>query len=120
MAAPDWRMVSAELPPGERIERMGRLYDALAAVAGSPIVELNRAVAVAMAYGPEAGLEVADPLLDAPALRDHHLVPAVRGDLLLRAGRRAEAAAELRRAAALTRNERERTLLVERADAADA
>lgn len=95
--------------------RIAALYDALSAVAGSPVVELNRAVAVAMAYGPEAGLEVADPLLDAPALRDYHLLPAVRGDLLLRAGRRAEAAAELRRAAGMTRNEREQALLMERA-----
>ena len=91
------------------------LYDALAQLAPSPVVELNRAVAVAMAFGPAAGLEVVDPLVDDPALRDFHLLPSVRGDLLARAGQPAEAAAAFRDAAALTRNESERRLLERRA-----
>jgi RNA polymerase sigma factor (sigma-70 family) len=95
--------------------RIAALYDALAALAPSPVVELNRGVAVAMAYGPAAGLEVVDPLLDEPALAAYHLLPAVRGDLLVRLGRHGEAAGEFRRAASMTRNERERALLTERA-----
>jgi predicted RNA polymerase sigma factor len=78
-------------------------------------VELNRAVALAMAYGPAAGLEVADSLTSAPALKNYHLLPSVRGDLLARLGRFDEARAEFKRAAALTRNARERELLFERA-----
>ena len=100
--------------------RIAALYDALAMVAPSPIVELNRGVAVAMAYGPAAGLDVVDTLLEERALATYHLLPAVRGDLLLRLGRGAEAAAELRRAARLTRNERERSLLLGRASAVEA
>ena len=84
-------------------------------VAPSPIVELNRAVAVGMAFGPAAGLAVIDPLVGDPALKGYHLLPAVRGDLLAKLGRGDEAAAEFRRAAELTRNERERRLLLERA-----
>jgi predicted RNA polymerase sigma factor len=95
--------------------RITALYDALAQVAPSPIVELNRAVAVAMAFGPEAGLELVDRLVDEPALRTYHLLPSVRGELLSRVGRQAEAASEFRRAAELTRNERERRLLLDRA-----
>jgi RNA polymerase sigma factor (sigma-70 family) len=91
------------------------LYDALAALLPSPVVELNRAVAVGMAYGPEAALELVDPLRDEPALKSYHLLPSVRGDLLARLGRNDEAAAEFRHAATLTRNERERTLLEARA-----
>jgi predicted RNA polymerase sigma factor len=98
--------------------RIAALYDALSMVAPSPVVELNRGVAVAMAYGPAAGLEIVDALRDEPTLRAYHLLPAVRGDLLLRTGRRVEAAAELRRAAALARNDRERALLLDRASAA--
>ncbi len=98
-------------------ERMAALYDALGQVAPSPIVELNRGVAVGMAFGPAAGLEVVDPLLTEPSLRGYHLLPAVRGDLLARLGHDDEAAAEFRRAADLTRNARERTLLSERAAA---
>ena len=94
--------------------RIVALYDALAQVAPSPVVELNRAVAVAMAFGPEAGLALVDALADEPRLAGYHLLPAVRADLLSRIGRPAEAAAELDRAAALTRNERERTLLLQR------
>jgi predicted RNA polymerase sigma factor len=82
------------------------------------VVELNRAVAVGMAFGPAAGLELIDALVSEPALRAYHLLPSVRGDLLAKLGRHAEAGAEFRRAAALTRNARERTLLLERAAAA--
>jgi RNA polymerase sigma factor (sigma-70 family) len=96
------------------------LYDALAGIAPSPVVELNRAVAVSMAYGPAAGLELADALVDEPALRAYHLLPAVRADLLLRLDRREEAAAAFREAASLARNDRERGLLEERAAAAEA
>jgi RNA polymerase sigma factor (sigma-70 family) len=95
--------------------RMAALYDALAAVAPSPVVELNRAVAVGMAYGPQKGLEVADELTTVPALRDYHLLPSVRGDLLAKLGRLDEARAEFTRAADLTRNARERQLLLDRA-----
>ncbi len=97
--------------------RIAALYDALAEVAPSPVVELNRAVAVAMAFGPAAGLELVDRLASEPALRAYHLLPSVRGDLLARLGRSDEAAVEFRRAAGLTRNARERTLLLERAAA---
>ncbi|MER7007768.1 RNA polymerase sigma factor [Dactylosporangium sp. NPDC000555] len=97
--------------------RIAELYARLAALAPSPIVELNRAVAVSMADGPEAGLAVLDPLLEEPSLRGYHLLPSVRGDFLFRLGRHAEARAEFERAAAMTRNERERTLLLTRAEA---
>jgi RNA polymerase sigma factor (sigma-70 family) len=95
--------------------RIAEIYAALAAAAPSPIVELNRAVAVSMASGPAAGLELVDTLLDEPALKGYHLLPSVRGDLLAKLGRSAEARAELERAAELTRNARERDLLLERA-----
>ena len=95
--------------------RIAALYDALAQVAPSPIVELNRAVAVAMAFGPAAGLELVDGLTAEPALRSYHLLPSVRGDFLFKLGRFAEAQKEFGRAAALTRNARERELLLERA-----
>ena len=95
--------------------RIAALYDALGQVAPSPIVELNRGVAVGMAFGPAAGLEIVDGLRTEPALASYHLLPAVRGDLLEKLGRDGEAAAEFRRAADLTRNERERTLLRSRA-----
>jgi len=91
------------------------LYDALAQVASSPVVALNRAVAVAMAFGPAEGLTLVDALLEEPALRAYHLLPAVRGDLLARLGRPVEARREFERAAALTRNARERHLLLARA-----
>jgi RNA polymerase sigma factor (sigma-70 family) len=97
--------------------RIAALYDALAALVPSPVVELNRAVAVAMAFGPAAGLELADALVEDPALQTYHLLPSVRGDLLFKLGRRDEARAEFVRAAALTRNARERRLLEERAAA---
>ncbi|HSJ33193.1 MAG TPA: hypothetical protein VK933_17250, partial [Longimicrobiales bacterium] len=91
------------------------LYDALAQITGSPIVALNRAVALAMAFGPLAGLEATDALRDEPTLRSYHLLPSVRGDLLAKLGRFGEARAELERAASLTANHRERELLRERA-----
>ncbi|MCM2335902.1 MAG: RNA polymerase sigma factor [Pseudomonas sp.] len=95
--------------------RIAALYARLAARAPSPIVELNRAVAVGMADGPAAGLALADALRDAPQLQHYHLLPAVRGDLLHKLGRRDEARGEFERAAALTRNAREQALLRERA-----
>jgi RNA polymerase sigma factor (sigma-70 family) len=95
--------------------RIVALYDALAQVSPSPVVELNRAVAVSMAYGPEAGLELVDALAGERALSDYHLLPSVRADLLARLGRVSEARTELERAAALTQNESERRLLSERA-----
>ncbi len=98
-------------------ERIAALYEALAQLTSSPVVELNRAVAVAMAFGPEAGLELVDALADEPALKSYHPLPSVRGDLLARLGRYEEAHAELTRAAALTQNARERRLLSERAAA---
>jgi RNA polymerase sigma-70 factor, ECF subfamily len=98
--------------------RIAALYDALGQVAPSPVVELNRAVAVAMAFGPAAGLEIVDALDGDGALRGYHLLPAVRGDLLARLGRRDDARQAFAQAAALAKNERERTLLLERADTA--
>jgi RNA polymerase sigma factor (sigma-70 family) len=97
--------------------RIAALYDALAQLAPSPVVELNRAVAVAMAFGPAAGLELIDALSAESSLQSYHLLPSVRGDLLAKLGRLDEAGVEFKRAAALTRNERERTLLLERAAA---
>jgi predicted RNA polymerase sigma factor len=93
------------------------LYDALAALAPSPVVELNRAVAVAMAAGAAAALELVDALVTDPSLQGYHLLPSVRGDLLAQLGRHAEARAEFERAASLTRNVRERELLLDRAAA---
>jgi RNA polymerase sigma factor (sigma-70 family) len=95
--------------------RITALYDALAQLAPSPIVELNRGVAYSMAFGPAAGLELIDPLLSEPTLETYHLLPAARGDLLEKLGRFDEARAEFERAAALTRNTRERDLLRKRA-----
>ena len=95
--------------------RIVALYDALAEIARSPVVELNRAVAVGMAFGPAAGLELVDALVSEASLAGYHLLPSVRGDLLAKLGRYEEAEREFARAASLTRNERERTLLLERA-----
>ena len=95
--------------------RIAALYDALAQLAPSPIVELNRAVALSMAYGPEVGLALVDQLGAVPSLASYHLLPSVRGDLLSRLGRLDEARAEFERAARLTRNGRERALLLDRA-----
>src|SRR5881628_1194561 len=95
--------------------RITALYDALAQLTQSPVVEVNRAVAYTMAFGPAAGLEIADALRSEPALTSYHLLPTVRGDFLFKLGRFEEARAEFERAAGLTRNARERTLLLERA-----
>jgi RNA polymerase sigma-70 factor, ECF subfamily len=97
--------------------RIAELYEALARLTPSPVVELNRAVAVAMAFGPAAGLELVDALTSEPTLRSYHLLPSVRGDLLAKLGRFDEARTECERAASLTRNARERELLLERAAA---
>jgi predicted RNA polymerase sigma factor len=97
--------------------RIATLYDALARLTPSPVVELNRAVAVAMAHGPAAGLALADALRSSPALKTYHLLPSVRGDLLFKLGRHGEARAAFEQAAGLTRNERERALLLDRAAA---
>jgi RNA polymerase sigma factor (sigma-70 family) len=101
-AETDWRRIAA-------------LYDALAQLTPSPIVELNRAVALAMAFGPAAGLELIDTLASEPSLKAYHLLPSVRGDFLFKLRRFAEAQAEFERAASLTRNARERDLLLDRA-----
>jgi RNA polymerase sigma factor (sigma-70 family) len=97
--------------------RIVSLYDALLRLMPSPVVELNRAVAVSMAFGPEQGLEIVDRLASEPALKKYHLLPSVRGDFLKKLGRLDEAREEFERAAAMTRNERERKLLLERAAA---
>ena len=99
----DWRRIAA-------------LYDDLAEVTPSPIVELNRGVAHAMAFGPEAGLRIVDPLQQVPSLARYHLLPSVRGDLLGKLGRFDEARSEFRRAAEMTQNARERDLLLRRAE----
>jgi RNA polymerase sigma factor (sigma-70 family) len=103
-AETDWRRIAA-------------LYGALAQLAPSPVVELNRAVALAMAFGPATGLELVDALTSEPSLKSYHLLPSVRGDLLAKLGRTEEARSEFERAAALTRNARERQLLLDRAAA---
>jgi RNA polymerase sigma-70 factor (ECF subfamily) len=97
--------------------RISALYDALSQIAPSPVVELNRAVAVAMAFGPADGLALADALAAEPLLKDYHLLPAVRADFLAKLGRAEEARTELERAASLTKNARERKLLLDRAAA---
>ena len=106
-AETDWRRIAA-------------LYDELAELAPSPVVELNRAVALGMAFGPAAGLELADALANEPSLENYHFLPSVRADLLEKLGRYDEARAEYERAASLTRNARQRELLLERAAAARA
>jgi RNA polymerase sigma factor (sigma-70 family) len=107
----------ARAPEDTDWKRIAALYEMLARHWPSPVVELNRAVAVAMAFGPEAGLEIADALTSEPALREYHLLPGVRGDFLAKLGRWQEAAKEFDRAASLTRNARERDLLLSRAAA---
>ena len=98
----DWRRIVA-------------LYEQLAAITPSPVIELNLAVAVAMAFGPQAGLERVDALAAEPMLKNYHLLPSVRGDFLKKLGRLDEARAEFERAASLTQNAREKKLLLERA-----
>jgi predicted RNA polymerase sigma factor len=100
-------------------ERIVALYDALAQLHPSPVVELNRAVAVSMAYGPAAGLELVDELAQGGQLAEYHLLPSVRGDLLQKLGRTIEARTEFERAASMARNDRERALLLERAAAVE-
>lgn len=95
--------------------QIASLYDALAAATGSPVVELNRAVAYAMVHGPQTGLDLLDALDGAEALKSYYLLPSVRGDFLVKLGRHSEAEAEFRRAAELTQNAREKALLLERA-----
>jgi RNA polymerase sigma-70 factor (ECF subfamily) len=108
---------AAASPEATDWARIAALYDVLARADPSPVVELNRAVALSMAFGPEAGLELVDTLTDEPALRQYHLLPSVRGDLLAKLGRHDEARVEFERAADLTRNARERKLLLDRAAA---
>jgi RNA polymerase sigma factor (sigma-70 family) len=109
----------ARTPEQTDWSRIAELYGVLVQVVPSPVVELNRAVAVGMASGPEAGLAIVDELRAEPALKEYHLLPSVRGDLLAKLGRYDEARAEFELAASLTRNERERTLLLARAAAAE-
>ncbi len=106
----------AEAPTSEETNwiRIAALYEALARAAPSPIVELNRSVAVAMAFGPEYGLQIVDGIAGLPSLQNYHLLPSVRGEFLKKLGRYGEARSEFERAAALTRNERERELLLSR------
>ena len=104
----------ARTPEQTEWPRIVALYDALSQLTPSPVVELNRAVALTMAFGPAAGLELVDTLLNEPAMANYHLLPSVRGDFLFRLGRYDEARAEFERAAAMTRNSRERALLLER------
>jgi RNA polymerase sigma factor (sigma-70 family) len=99
--------------------RIAALYAALSQITPSPVVELNRGVAVAMAFGPAAGLQVVDAVASEPSLKNYHLLPSVRGDLLMKLGRYTEARADFERAARLTRNARERQLLLERAAACE-
>ncbi len=105
----------ARTPEDTDWTRIAALYEPLAALARSPVVELNRAVAVGMAVGPQAGLDLVDALASEPTLKAYHLLPSVRGDLLAKLGRLDEARGEFERAASLTRNERERDLLLKRA-----
>jgi RNA polymerase sigma factor (sigma-70 family) len=105
----------ARTPEETDWERIATLYDALTQLAPSPVIELNRAVAIAMAFGPAAGLEIVDALISERSLKGYYLLPSVRGDLLAKLGRFYEARAEFERAASLTRNARERCLLIERA-----
>jgi predicted RNA polymerase sigma factor len=99
--------------------RIAALYDRLRVVTPSPVIDLNRAIAYSMAYGPEAGLRLVDEIADVDALRNYAPLPAARGDFLFRSGRWTEARSEFKSAAALTRNARERAFLLARADACD-
>ncbi|MFD0676722.1 MULTISPECIES: RNA polymerase sigma factor [unclassified Paenibacillus] len=107
----------AQAPSADETDwiRISALYEALSRVSPSPIVELNRAVAISMAFGPAYGLQIIDELNAEPALQGYHLLPSVRGDFLLKLGRKDEACMEFERAAAMTRNKREQALLLKRA-----
>jgi RNA polymerase sigma-70 factor (ECF subfamily) len=109
---------TARVPEETDWTRIAALYAALSQLTPSPVVELNRAVALSMAFGPATGLELVDELIGEPSLKHYHLLPSIRGDLLEKLGRLDEARAEFERAASLTRNERERALLIGRAEAA--
>jgi predicted RNA polymerase sigma factor len=109
----------ARTPEETNWPRIVSLYEALGHLTPSPVVELNRAVAVAMASGPAAGLEIVDTLVSDPSLKAYHLLPSVRGDFLFKLGRFTEAQAEFQRAASLTRNSREREFLLDRARACE-
>ena len=109
----------ARTPEDTDWPRIVELYEQLGRLAPSPVVELNRAVAVAMASGPAAGLKIVDALVSEPSLKAYHLLPSVRGDFLFKLGRHAEAQTEFQRAASLTRNTRERDLLLDRAKACE-
>jgi predicted RNA polymerase sigma factor len=106
----------ARVPEDTDWPQIVALYDGLAEITGSPVVELNRAVAIDMAFGPEPALALVESLRSEPTLRDYHLLPAVRGDLLAKLGRDDEARAEFERAAALTQNASQRALLKDRAE----
>ncbi len=105
----------ARTPEETDWKKIATIYGALGLLTPSPIVELNRAVAVGMAFGPAAGLDIVDRLIGEPSLQTYHLLPSVRGDLLAKLGREQEARGEFERAASLTRNARERALLLDRA-----
>ena len=107
----------ARAPEETNWERIAALYAELAQLTPSPVVELNRAVAIAMAFGPAAGLDLVDALASEPSLENYHLLPSVRGDFLFKLGRFNEALVEFQRAASITRNSRERDLLLDRARA---
>ncbi|MBV9271470.1 MAG: RNA polymerase sigma factor, partial [Candidatus Eremiobacteraeota bacterium] len=96
-------------------QRIAALYDGLAQLLPTPVVELNRAVAVGMAFGPQAALDIADGLLDEPSMRSYHLLPSVRADLLFKLGRLSDAYSEFQRAASLAQNSRDRKFLLDRA-----
>jgi predicted RNA polymerase sigma factor len=104
----------ATAPKATDWSRIATLYGALAETTPSPIIELNRAVAVSMAQGPQAGLKIVDTLANEPSLKNYHLLPSVRGDLLTKLNRHSEPRTEFERAAILTRNTRERNLLLKR------
>ena len=106
----------AATPEATDWPRIATLYATLAQTTPSPIIELNRAVAVSMAHGPQAGLDIVDTLTNEPTLKNYHLLPSVRGDLLVKLNRPNEARTEFERAATLTRNARERDLLLKRAN----
>jgi RNA polymerase sigma-70 factor (ECF subfamily) len=109
----------ASTPEATDWPRIAALYETLTRLTPSPIIELNRAVAISMAQGPQAGLDIVDQLANEPTLKNYHLLPSVRGDLLKKLNRHNEARTEFTRAASLTRNTRERNLLLQRAKDCD-